>query len=76
MTNVETDIWRSAEFLVAQHGDEAQFYAETMLIMMARRCDLDGEERWTRISRAITKILSSRQVSVDVLPERFEAGSV
>lgn len=52
----EIDIWRSANVLVKQHGDDASFYAAQRVDAMAECGDLEGERTWKRILRPVEEL--------------------
>jgi hypothetical protein len=49
----EIDIWRSADFLIRQHGADAELEAARLADVMLDRGDSEGRLLWRRIRRAI-----------------------
>ena len=50
------DIYRSAQLLVDQHGDEAPIFAAMEADAMLDKGDLDGAAVWRRIVRAVEEL--------------------
>ena len=57
----EIDIWRAANLLIRQHGDEAELTACQRADLMLDRGDCDGQLVWLRIKRAIMALQSPRE---------------
>ncbi len=53
----ELDIYRSANALIKQHGDDAKTHAAQMADKMLDKGDLDGQAVWLRIILAIDELL-------------------
>ncbi len=54
MTHVtDKDIWRSANLLIQQHGEDARIHAAQMADEMLDKGDLDGQRTWLLILKAI-----------------------
>ncbi len=53
------DIYRTANLLIKQHGDEAPVHAAMRADAMLEKGDLDGEAVWERIIRAIEELTST-----------------
>ena len=49
----DLDIYRSAQVLIRQHGDDAGFHAAQRVDALAEAGDQEGERTWKRILRAI-----------------------
>jgi hypothetical protein len=49
----EIDIWRSANLMVREHGENAALEADQRADTMLERGDVDGCAVWKRILRAI-----------------------
>ncbi len=49
----DLDIYRSAQILVKQHGEDAPIEAAMKADAMLERGDLDGAVTWKRILRAV-----------------------
>lgn len=56
----ETDIWRSAQLLIHQHGEDAELAAAKRLAAMIERGDPAGKAVWNRILRAIEELRRMR----------------
>ena len=54
----DLDIYRAANELIHQYGDEAAINAAMRADAMAKKGDLDGYAVWMRIVKAIGTILS------------------
>ena len=52
----DLDIYRSANVLVKQHGDDAPIHAATRADAMLETGDLDGLTVWKRILRAVEEL--------------------
>jgi hypothetical protein len=52
----DLDIWRSAQLLVQQHGEDAPIHAAMRADAMLEAGDLDGLATWKRILRAIAEL--------------------
>ncbi len=52
----DLDIYRSANLLVKQHGDDAPIEAAMRADSMLEKGDLDGYRTWKRILRAIEEL--------------------
>jgi hypothetical protein len=50
------DIWRSANIVVKQCGDDAWFHASTRADELRDQGDLDGAATWRRILNAIVEL--------------------
>jgi hypothetical protein len=55
-TAVELDIWRSANFLIRRHGDEAKFFATKRAGALLEGGDQEGSIFWIGIARSIAEI--------------------
>jgi hypothetical protein len=55
----EIDIWRAANLLIRQHGDDAELEAARLSDLILGRGDDEGWHVWRRIRRAI-KALQGR----------------
>ena len=53
---LELDIWRAANLLIRQHGDEAEVAAARRADLMLERGDLEGQLVWKRIRLAIIEL--------------------
>ena len=56
----DLDIWRAANLLVRQHGDEAEIEATRNLDLMLDRGDIEGQKVWRRIKRAIVDLQAAQ----------------
>jgi hypothetical protein len=52
----DLDIWRAANLLIWQHGDDAELAAARRADLMLERGDLEGQTVWKRIRRAIVEL--------------------
>ncbi len=53
----DLDIYRSAQTLVKQHGDDAPIHAAMRADAMLDKGDLDGCAVWKRVLRAVEELL-------------------
>jgi hypothetical protein len=53
---LDIDIWRSAQLLVREHGEDAPVQAATRADAMLERGDLDGYATWRRVVRAVEEL--------------------
>ena len=53
---LDIDIWRSANVLVKQHGEDAPIQAAMQADAMLEKGDLDGYAVWKRIIRAVEEL--------------------
>jgi len=60
----EIDIYRAANELVRQHGDEAPIHAAMRADALADASNLDGYAVWKQIMKAIEVILSGAVTSI------------
>jgi len=58
MTN-DIDIWRSAKLLLDKYGDKAAIVAAQRADELLDQGDIDGRSAWTRIVKAIEKLLKA-----------------
>src|ERR1051325_5103466 len=52
----DIDIWRAANLLISQHGENAEVVAAQRADVMLERCDPEGWLVWLRIKRAIVEL--------------------
>ena len=52
----DLDIWRAANLLIVQHGDDAEMTAASRADDLLDRGDIDGQRVWLRIRRAIAEL--------------------
>ncbi len=52
----DLDIFRSANVLVKQHGQDAPIHAAMRADAMLERADLDGYAVWKRVLRAVEEL--------------------
>ena len=57
----DLDIYRSAQALVKQHGQNAPIHAAMRADAMLEKGDLDGYAVWKRIVRAVEELLSKER---------------
>ncbi len=61
MTRIaDFDVYRSANLLVKQHGDEAPIEAAMKADAMLEKGDLDGQRVWLRILAVVNELLDTR----------------
>jgi hypothetical protein len=60
MPTNETDIFRSAETLVRNHGDKAAMECANMVDRWTARGDNDAADVWRRVLRAVRKMTTHR----------------
>ena len=63
----DLDIYRSANVLVKQHGDDAPIHAAMRADAMLDEGDLDGAAVWKRILRAVEELQRADRLSGEVL---------
>ncbi len=56
----DLDIYRSANLLVKQHGDEAPIEAAMRADAMLEHGDMNGRAAWLRILAAVNELLDTR----------------
>ena len=56
----ELDVFRSAKLLVDQHGTAAPIEAAMHADAMLEKGDLDGQEVWLRIVKAVEVLIETR----------------
>lgn len=52
----DLDIWRAANLLIGQHGDDAEITAASRADDLLDRGDIDGQRVWLRIRAAIAEL--------------------
>ena len=52
----DLDIWRAANLLIRQLGEDAELEAAKRADLMLERGDLDGQSLWRQIRRAIVEL--------------------
>ncbi len=57
----DLDIYRSANELIKQHGDEALVHAAMRADQLAADGDMEGRSVWLRIVKAIAELLSEER---------------
>jgi hypothetical protein len=55
----DIDIWRAANLLIRQHGENADIVAAQRADLMLERGDPEGRLVWLRIRRAIVELQST-----------------
>lgn len=63
----EIDIWRVADLLVKEYGDEAVFLASQRADAMLDQGDTDGFTAWLKIVKAIETLQRKRPPEGEVL---------
>ena len=61
----EIDIYRSANLLIEQHGDDASIHAAQEADACLEKGDLDGKAVWIRVIGAIKELLSQQPPGSD-----------
>ena len=51
----EIDIWRAANLLLKQHGENAEIVAAQRADEMLERGEIEGQRVWLRIRRAVAQ---------------------
>ena len=51
----DLDIWRAANLVIRQHGEDAEIVAAQRADLMLNRGDREGQLVWLRIRRAIAE---------------------
>ena len=64
----DLDIYRSADILVKQHGEDARIHAAMRADAMLEKGDLDGYAVWRRIGKATETLLTPRCGPLRCLP--------
>ncbi len=54
----DLDIYRAANLLIKQHGDEAAIHAAMRADIMLEEGDLDGRRVWLRVLKAVEDLLA------------------
>ena len=57
----ELDIYRTANLLIKQHGEEAPIHTAMRVDAMLEEGDLDGYGVWRRILKAVEELLSKER---------------
>ena len=57
----DLDIYRTANILVKQHGEDAPIHAAMKADAMLEKGDLDGQAVWQRILRATKELLNKER---------------
>ena len=52
----DIDIWRAANLLIKQHGDDAEIVAAQRADLMLERGDPEGRVVWLQIRRAVAEL--------------------
>ncbi len=52
----DIDIWRAANLVIKQHGENAEIVAAQRADLMLERSDRDGRLVWLRIRRAVAEL--------------------
>ncbi len=60
----DLDIWRSAQLLINQHGDNAELVACLRLDQLIGRGDPAGEAAWERILTKVRELQSATTATV------------
>ncbi len=57
----DLNIYRAANELIKQHGDEAPIHAAMKADELLETGDMDGKAVWLRIMKAVEELLSDKQ---------------
>ena len=57
----EIDIYRTANELIEQHGEDASIHAAMRADELLEAGDMDGKAVWLRITKAIDELLSKER---------------
>ena len=57
----DLDIYRAANLLIKQHGDDAPIHAAMRADEMLEKGAMDGKAVWVRIAKAVEELLSDKQ---------------
>ncbi len=57
----DTDIYRTANVLIREHGDKAAIHAAMRADEMLETGDLDGAATWRRVIKAIEELTSAER---------------
>ena len=57
----DLDVYRAANELLKQHGDEAPIHAVMRADEMLAKGDLDGQATWKRILQAVDELLAENR---------------
>jgi hypothetical protein len=57
----EIDVWRTANLLIKQHGEDAPIHAAMRADELAEAGDMGGYATWKRVVRAIKELLDKRE---------------
>ena len=57
----DLDIYRAANLLIKQHGDDAPIHAAMRADEMLEKGAMDGKAVWVRIAKAVDELLSDKQ---------------
>ncbi len=57
----DLDIYRSAQALIKQHGQDAPIHAAMRADKLLEACDLDGAAMWKRVIKAVEELLSKER---------------
>lgn len=60
----EIEVYRAANQLIQQHGDDAQIEAARLADAMLAKGDLEGQRVWKRVLKAID-VLQSKELPKD-----------
>ena len=56
----DIDIWRTANLMIKQHGDEASIFTAMKADEMLEKGDMVGQRVWQRVLRAVEELLRDR----------------
>ena len=56
----DIDIWRTANLMIKQHGDEASIFTAMKADEMLEKGDMVGQRVWRRVLGAVEELLRDR----------------
>ncbi len=59
----DLDMWRSANILIKQHGEDAAIHAAINVDELLAKGDVEGTKVWNRIMRAIPRLLATQSAA-------------
>lgn len=66
-SSVDLDIWRAADLLVKQYGDDAQSAAALLANARRTKGDSTGERVWLRVLMAVRELKRSARQPAELL---------
>lgn len=72
----EIDIYRSAAVMIRQYGEDAALEAGLRADILLDKGDIDGQQCWLRIARAISQLQRTSRAANELLPIRWTGSAV